>query len=571
MVVGYFFREIKKMREIVGVDGMKDLGRGTKTSGLTEEKNSPRRDGIDGQKDMAGSEEAEKLLKEIEEWTEEPKELSEGIEKWTEEPKELLEEIEKRTEEPEEEGTEELEDDPEEDDFEERESENNRSAREERIKRREEERTRRRIRRRRIVMLQRIAVIMVLAVLVCGVGGIIALSQSSTKLSRRLTAGDKYTRDGDYELAKVSYEEAIEIDPTTVKAYRALAENYMKQEDAGAAKDILYAGWQAAQDENLLHYYCTIILNEVVVDLNNDICTYDTVEQCMLVLQNEPDNRDAFSLLEVCRDRLFAGDEQSDSCTMFLDETDSEDTCQYGTYETYFRSLMALYEANPSEELRTVLVQFALPKTEYLHLGMTHLENYHILLEEAGALLAEPQVTELAACLARAIEVEADFAEMFLAFEQEDFAKARDFIVSSTYQEIRDAFLAGQGGCWEGANAIPINKERLVIHKTEQGFQFFWPGYEDYENPKGVITVWGSRQLDDGVQRTTISYEPAGTGTEYYPHTEYMISYEYSNVLQNRTAPEMNYRFTRQITTQDGASSEVIGDWGGEHEWEKSY
>ncbi len=77
--------------------------------------------------------------------------------------------------------------------------------------------------------------------------------------------------------------------------------------------------------------------------------------------------------------------------------------------------------------------------------------------------------------------------------------------------------------------------------------------------------------MDDGVQRTTISYEPAGKNGEYYPHMEYVISYEYSNVLENGTDVKMNYRFITITTTEEGTETEAVGDWGGENEWRTSY
>ena len=143
--------------------------------------------------------------------------------------------------------------------------------------------------------------------------------------------------------------------------------------------------------------------------------------------------------------------------------------------------------------------------------------------------------------------------------------------MSDTYVQLRDSFINGENKYWEGASAIPINQEKMAIHKTEEGFKFFWLKFDDYDNPQGVITVWGSRQLDDGVQRTTISYEPACKNGEYYPHIEYVISYEYSNVLENGTDVKMNYRFNTITTTEEGTETEAVGDWGGENEWRTSY
>ncbi|MDE5598841.1 MAG: hypothetical protein K2J04_13560, partial [Lachnospiraceae bacterium] len=173
------------------------------------------------------------------------------------------------------------------------------------------------------------------------------------------------------------------------------------------------------------------------------------------------------------------------------------------------------------------------------------------MAEDIAAAVSDADAVSLAACLAYAETVEADFADMFTAFEQGNYESAKDFIVGDRYQQIQDEFIEEESGYWEGAASIPVNKEQMVIHRTENGFTFSWLDYDDYENSQGVITVWGSRHLDDGVQRTTISYEPAGVDGSYYPHTEYIIAYEYSNVLKNGTSVQMNYRFTTQISTEE--------------------
>ena len=53
-------------------------------------------------------------------------------------------------------------------------------------------------------------------------------------------------------MAQASYEEALQIDPTTVEAYHCLAQNNLNQNDSGAAKEILFTGWETTQDEGLL-------------------------------------------------------------------------------------------------------------------------------------------------------------------------------------------------------------------------------------------------------------------------------------------------------------------------------
>lgn len=436
---------------------------------------------------------------------------------------------------------------------------------------RDAERTRKRIKRRKKVMIQKIVIAAALVILVCGAGVGIFFNLPSSKLSRKLSAGDKYTESGEYELAQASYEEALQIDPTTVEAYRCLAQNNLSQNDSGAAKEILYTGWETTQDEGLLDYYCTLTLNEVVSEINDKNCSFATVDKCIQILGQDAENSRAIELLGTCYDRIFTGSEEENVFSLFQDENIAADTCQYAAYEQIVRSILALYEQAPSEALKAVLAQYAVVDVEYVYLSVTHLAGYHQLLEDISGVIDDASVRELSACLARALEIENDFSGIFAEFEQGNYESAREFIVGDMYQQIQDSFILGESGYWEGAAAIPINKEQMKIHKTEDGFFFSWLTFDEYENSQGVITVWGSRQLDGGIQRTSISYEPASVNGEYYPHTEYVITYEYSNVLKNDTLVQMNYRLKTQVTTQEGTTTDVIGDWGGEHEWETSY
>ena len=108
------------------------------------------------------------------------------------------------------------------------------------------------------------------------------------------------------------------------------------------------------------------------------------------------------------------------------------------------------------------------------------------------------------------------------------------------------------------------------MHREEGRVTFLFPDQADYDNRYGIITVWGTKQEDDGVQRSAVSYEPAvEDGAD---ETEYTIEYLYSNVKINGAyVPQMNFRFDTKVTTDEGITTNAIGDWGGEHEWEIDY
>ncbi|MCH5249395.1 MAG: hypothetical protein J1E98_05665 [Lachnospiraceae bacterium] len=469
---------------------------------------------------------------------------------------------------------------------------------------RDEKRAIQQAKRNRQVRMYKICIAVFVVLFVCAGCGAIIWNLPSLKLSRMLSAGDKYTESGDYVKANDSYEKALKIDSGTVEAYRCLANNDLEQDNSTAAKKILYSGWENTQDESLLHYYCVVVLNEAVAQINEKKCSMETVDKCLQVLNIEKDNEDALHLLDVCYDRLYTGRYEDDAFTVFLEDTAmkedeaeevslsdilidsisfedvpndimtssiSKNASKYENYENQLRSLLALYEETESDAIEKIIAQYALLDIEYVYFSVNNLTKYYKLLEDVYEAVQDKSIEELMECLSQAIKVQEDFADIFTEFAQGNYESAKDFIVSDTYVNLRDSFINGESGYWEGSAAVPLNQDQMVLHKTDDGFKFFYPDYDDYENTQGVITVWGSRQLDDGVQRTTISYEPVSQNGEYYPHTEYVISYEYSNVLKNGTDIKMNYRLNTTTTTEEGAETEAIGDWGGEHEWKTSY
>ena len=75
----------------------------------------------------------------------------------------------------------------------------------------------------------------------------------------------------------------------------------------------------------------------------------------------------------------------------------------------------------------------------------------------------------------------------------------------------------------------------------------------------------------DGVQRSVIIYRPAA-GADGASSTEYTMQYLYSNVkINGKYVPQMNYRLDTKVTTAEGVTTNAIGDWGGENEWEIDY
>ena len=438
--------------------------------------------------------------------------------------------------------------------------------------RRDAERARRREERLKKVRRQKIIMAVSAGVIVASVIILAVIFLSPAKYFYYMSKGDRYLAQADYVPAVEAYEKALACDDASAGAYHGAADALTAQEKISEAESVVYTGWQKTQDENLLHYYCTLVLNEAVEQINAKNCTLDTVDKCIQALEADADSEDALSLMHTCYERLFAVSEEDEICTLFYDEDVEQDTCEYSAYEELLRRIFAVYQEAPSEELKAVLAQYAVIDMPQVRISMTHTDQYADLLTEINGVIADAQISETLACLAKAEEVEDYFARAFAEFEQGNYAYARELIAEDAYQQIRDQFINENSGYWKGSVYIPVSKEQLVLNREEGNITFSFLGYEDYVNPKGIITVWGSKQEDDGVQRSVISYEPASESGEEFPHTEYTIQYLYSNVkINGEYVPQMNYRFDTKITTEEGTTTNAVGDWGGEHEFEIDY
>lgn len=430
---------------------------------------------------------------------------------------------------------------------------------------RREERLRK-VRRQKMIMAVSGGVILISVII------LIVMFLPPVKYLRSMYMGDKYLAKADYVSASSAYEKAVELNETSTEAYHSMADALTAQDKISEAESIVYTGWEKTQDEVLLHYYCTLVLNEAVAQINAKNCTLDTVDKCVQVLELDAGSEDALSLMHTCYERLFKVTEENDTCTLFFDADMAQETCGYDTYEQLLRRVYAVYQAAPSEELKNILAQYAVIDMPKVHLSMTHIDQYIAVLTEINGVLSDTQITETLACLTKAKEIENYFAKAFEEFAQGNYAYARELIAEDSYQQIRDQFINEDSGYWKGSVYIPVSQEQLVLNRDEGNVTFSFLAFEDYDNPQGIITVWGSKQEDDGIQRSVISYEPAGENSAEFPHTEYTIQYLYSNVkIGGKYVPQMNYRFDTKITTEEGTTTSAVGDWGGEHEFEIDY
>lgn len=436
----------------------------------------------------------------------------------------------------------------------------------------EELRAKRRRERHRIVIMQRVFVsIFALA----GAGGIFAAvwNLPAIKLYRELNAAQEYTQEASFDEAIESYENALKIDSTSVKAYRCMANAYIDMDDETHAKQVLYEGWENTHDESLLQYYCTVILNEAVAEINGNTCTFETIGKIISVLQQDSGNTDAIGLMYTAYDYLMLGIEEKNQASLFFDGSSQDEVCEFEAYEQIMNQLFTLYETNASEEIKGIVSRYGLMDVEELIISRQHIDTYKQLLEKANTLEETSERNALLACMNKEAEIQNIFADMFVQFDSGNYEAAKDFIVTETYTRIRDEFINQTMEYWSGATYIPVAREYAIFKKADNGaWSFTYPSFADYEDTAGIITVMGNRMTDEGVQRSSIAYEPAKEATGYYPHKEYTISYMNSNVQKNNSfVTEMNYHLETKTWTEEGMTTVMIGDWGGPYQWQKTY
>lgn len=426
-------------------------------------------------------------------------------------------------------------------------------------------RARRRKRRKRVVMAERIFLVLLLAGILAGGTAVVWYRMPGIKVARRLNAADEYKEAQAYDEAIASCEEALKIDSMSVEAYRSMAGIYLTKEDRESAEQVLYQGWETTQDESLLQEYCVYLLNDAVADINEGQCNYDTWSKVILAVETNPDNADGYKLLDACYGRLFMGEETGLFC-------EAEDGCIFEDYLERMNRMLTLYDSAGKEELKAEIIKYAQPKFPLLSMDIRHLADYQALLERVSALGSEESLSQLLACATKAMWVQDTFAEAFDIFASGDFAPIKDFMQSEDYITTRDQFMDGTMEYWYGKTYIPVSREKITFMLVDDAWCFEFADFDEYPETGGVIKVWGAQQEDAGIQRLCISYEPASENGEYYPHTTYEFVYLYSNVkIRGEYVPQMNYRFETRIATEEGTISELIGDWGGEHEWNMEY
>ncbi len=394
------------------------------------------------------------------------------------------------------------------------------------------------------------------------------------KVNKAIAAGNKYTESADYEAAISSYEKAIEIDPTSVAAYSNLAGAYLSLDNKEAAKETLLSGYENTENEYLIKDYRTLVLNEAVSDMNSASTDFDTVKKILTVLSEDGQNEDALNLLDSAYERCFSDSYNYDVNALFRGEYCESAEGKTGSFEEYsevIKTMLSAYDNYPSEHLKNIILKYSVPASDSFTISTQDVVSYNELIAEVtGRLGSDQAIDSVKECLTDSQEVLGIFTDIFTQLDVGNVDELRDFIVSDDFITLRNKFLHGEETPQENTTYVAISREAIIINKNEDSYSYRFLNFDENTDTQGVITVWANFFEDDGIQRNSISYEPASVGGEYFPHTKYSVTYLYSYITSGKSTKvaKMNYRLDTTISLEDGTTDEtIVGDWGGPNEW----
>ena len=435
----------------------------------------------------------------------------------------------------------------------------------------EKSRQKRSKKRKTVVMMQKVGIVVaIVAVICCGIYGYHQIP--SVKVNKCISQAKEYEEAADYESAIASYEEALEIESTTVKTYQYMANLYINMDDLKAAEEILHKGVEETQDSQIQESYHTVMLNESVYEVNEASCSFITVERCLEILATDSGKTSAYNLLQTCYERLVGNvDESGVNIVLSSDE----EGLGFESYKAVVEKMVSLYEKEQKPEMKELLLKYVGLQAETVLIPMEYYDAYVELVEKVDAVVSDAGLEDLKACMAKSIEMHNLFSPILTEFEAGNFEIARDFIVSDEYIAIRDAFIDGTMEYWYGKTYIPVSNIGVKLHFVDNAWKFSFVDEEKNPAECGYIKVWGFKWLDNGHQRTAITYVPVSETKEYYPMTEYSMMYWWSTPinmeLTENTFARMNFRFEENIYTEEGKTTKAINDWGGKYQYRDTY
>ena len=243
------------------------------------------------------------------------------------------------------------------------------------------------------------------------------------------------------------------------------------------------------------------------------------------------------------------------------------DTFSYEEYAAFLSDLVEVYNAAPSDEMREVVLKYAVPGLDSFKMDYEDAVAYKELLESVESTVGTSQeIDYFKRCITNAQQVQSIFADIFVQLDVGNVDELRSFIISDEYLAYRDIFLNKEYSPQENTTYITVSREAMIFNKVDDSWSYRFLDFDENPSTKGVITVWANYFEDGGVQRSAISYEPESIDDSYYPHTKYSVTYLNSYVTSGKVA-RMNYRLETSVTMQDGEELEtIVSDWGGPDE-----
>lgn len=316
----------------------------------------------------------------------------------------------------------------------------------------------------------------------------------------------------------------------------------------------------AAQKKHEEEIYVSAVnlLNEAVEQINSGTATIDTMEKCLEAVKIDPTLPDCYTVINGVSKATVKKSDNSDF--------------DYSKYLKVLDEMITLCQETDNTELKVELLNYAVPTFERSSFEVKDLMTYQNLINEVLSMGPCSEMESMHECIKSAMENLDYFEEAFDIFESGDFEPIMDFVHSDEYKSIRDTFLNGENTFWAGETYIPVSREKMFFMYDEtKGYSYSFANFEENPQNCGVINIWAAIAEDSGIQRLALSYEPASQG-EYYPHTEYDVTYMYGNVkIKNSYIPQMNFHLETKVRTEDGEHTTLIGDWGGASEWIEEY
>ena len=429
----------------------------------------------------------------------------------------------------------------------------------------------RRSRRKNIVFWQKTGIfLLLLGVVIAGIYGFNQLP--GVKVNKFLNEALAYEEAMDYRNALASYEKALTVEAKTVKAYQYMANLYLDMENYQAAEEILYKGLSETQDAGIQETWLTVKYNESVNEINEQRCNFETVDRLLEILKEDKDKENVYELLGTCYERLVEMADGEGSNPVMVSE---EEGFGYFAYQSLIEKMLSLYLQDGREEMRRQLVKYAAFQAEKLAFYPEDILAYEVLVKKVDEALGGSELENLQNCLTKYTKIDALFAPLLQEFKAGNYEVAREFLISDEYVAVRDAFIEERMEYWRGETYIPFSDIGVYLHFTDGDWGFSFMDEEEEAARHGYIKVWGFKWLDNGRQRSAITYVPVSESSEYYPLTEYCMMYWWSTPVNMEltvdTYARMNFRFEENTYTEEGKTTKAINDWGGKYEYRDVY